>query len=99
MTRFQTAAMVMICQFSVAVATIWTAATAPTRSMVLYLIVDTNAESAVDVVLREKPLHANQHQVQIINRGGLHHPVHSTCHELSETENRAFISFFLNDRF
>ena len=67
MTLFQTAAMVTICQFSVAVATIWTAASAPTR-LVLYLIVDTNAESAVDVVLREKPLHANQHQVQIINR-------------------------------
>lgn len=46
------------------------------------LIVDADAEAPVNGKLLEQPLHGHKHEVQVVHRGALHHPVHSAGHKL-----------------
>ena len=46
------------------------------------LVVDADAEAPVNGELLEQPLHGHEHEVQVVHRGALHHPVHTAGHEL-----------------
>lgn len=50
-------------------------------------VVDADAESTIDLEHLEKPSHADEHQVQVVNRGTLHDPIYSTRHELRKTSS------------
>lgn len=48
-----------------------------------HFIVDADAETAIDVVLLKEPLHGHQHQMEVVHRRALHHPVHSARDKLT----------------
>lgn len=55
-----------------------------TADEVPHLVVDADAETAIDVVLLKEPLHGHQHEVQVVHRRALDHPVHSACYKLKQ---------------
>ena len=49
---------------------------------VSHFVVNADGKASIDVVLLYEPVHANKHDVQIVNSWALHHPVDPWSHEL-----------------
>lgn len=60
---------------------------------------DADAETSVDAVLLKQPLHGHQHQMQVVDRRALDHPVHSAGDELKQSEEVELESSAIQTRF
>lgn len=65
-----------------------------TAHQIPHLIMDADAEAAINVILLNEPLHDHQHQMEVVHGRALNHPVHSAGDKLKEDINEEFILLF-----